>query len=195
MATINDIGIPGVGTGVLQPKLKNLWRVTFANIGGGPDSQPLSFTAASVSRPNITYEVITVKKYTSVVHFQGGYEFDPCNIAFHDDVSGSASKVLQAQQQKQQWLVGAEGPWLSKAPEASLYKFVTYLEMLDGREQVIERWTLEGCWLASVNYGELDYNDTSTPLEITTSIRYDVARQSLGGYKAGLGIATGGAGA
>ena len=42
MSTINDIGIPGVGSGILQPRQKNRWRVTFANLGGGADSQPLS---------------------------------------------------------------------------------------------------------------------------------------------------------
>ena len=34
MATINQFGIPGVGSGILQPKLKNRWRVTFVGMGG-----------------------------------------------------------------------------------------------------------------------------------------------------------------
>ena len=48
MATINDIGIPGIGTGILHPKLKNRWRITFANMGAGADSQPLSMQAITV---------------------------------------------------------------------------------------------------------------------------------------------------
>ena len=58
MATINDIGIPGIGTGILQPKLKNLWRVTFANLGGGTDAQPLSLQAINITRPTLSFEEV-----------------------------------------------------------------------------------------------------------------------------------------
>ncbi len=60
MATINDIGIPGVGTGILQPRLKNRWRVTFANLGGGADSQPLSLQAVTLTRPVLSFEELTL---------------------------------------------------------------------------------------------------------------------------------------
>ena len=62
MATINDFGIPGVGTGILQPKLKNRWRVTFANLGGGTDSQPLSMQAISATRPQLTFEEVALHR-------------------------------------------------------------------------------------------------------------------------------------
>ena len=55
MATINDIGIPGIGTGILHPKQKHRWRVTFANLGGGADSQPLSMQAVTVTRPSLSF--------------------------------------------------------------------------------------------------------------------------------------------
>ena len=64
MATINDIGIPGIGTGILQTKLKNLWRVTFANLGGGVDSQPLSLQAVNITRPSISFEEVELHRYT-----------------------------------------------------------------------------------------------------------------------------------
>ena len=49
MATINNIGIPGIGTGILQPKQKHRWRVTFPDIGAGAESQPLSMQAITVT--------------------------------------------------------------------------------------------------------------------------------------------------
>jgi hypothetical protein len=100
---------------------------------------------------------------------------------------------VQAQLQKQQWLIGAEGQWLAAAGEGSLYKFVTYLDLLDGNDQVIEKWTVEGCHLNSVGYDQLDYS-VGEPVTIEMNIRYDHARQVLGGYQQGQGIATGGAG-
>ena len=193
MATINDIGIPGVGSGILQPKQKNRWRITFANLGGGEDSQPLSMQAITVTRPVLSFEEVQLDRYVSRAWIAGKYTFEPMTLVFEDDVTGSASKVLQAQLQKQQWLIGAEGQWLAAAGEGSLYKFVTYLDLLDGNEQLIEKWTVEGCWLQNVDYTDLDYA-AGDAVTISTTIRYDHARQNIGGYDQGEGVATGGAG-
>lgn len=194
MSTIQDFGIPGVGSGILEPMRKNLWRVTFANLGGGTDSQPLSMQAVTFTRPKLNFEKITLHRYNSLSHVAGKHNFDPVTLVVESDVKGTAASVIQAQLQKQQWLIGAEGQWLARAGEGSLYKFVTYLEMLDGNKTVIERWTLEGCWLENVDFGgELDYS-TADQVKITMTISIDHARQSIGGYDQGPGVATGGAG-
>lgn len=194
MATINDIGIPGVGTGILQPKLKHRWRVTFANLGGGISSQPLSMQAVTVTRPSIEFDEVQLDRYVSRAYVGGKYTWAPIQLAFEDDVTSTAANVIRQQMQKQQFLIGAEGPFLAAAPEGSLYKFVTYLDMLDGNEQQIERWTVEGCWFKAVDWTELDYKD-SEKVMINITMRYDHARQNPTGYTAGPGIALGGAGA
>lgn len=193
MSTINDIGIPGIGTGILHPKHKNRWRVTFANMGGGFDSQPVSMQATKISRPHLKFEKVQLHRYNSIAYIAAKHSWEPMSLTVQDDVTGTASRVLQAQLQKQQWLIGAEGQWMAAAGEGSLYKFVTYLDMLDGNDQVIEKWTVEGCWLEDTNWGDLAY-ETGDPVEIELSVSFDHARQVLGGYKQGKGIATGGAG-
>ena len=194
MSTINDFGIPGVGSGILHPKHKNRWRVTFANMGGGADSQPVSMQAITVTRPKLTKNEIELHRYNSVSYVAGKYTWEPMALTVQDDVNGTASAVIQAQQQKEQWLIGAEGQWLAAAGEGSLYKFVTYLDMLDGNDQVIEKWTMEGCWLREVDWGDLDYASTSDAVTINMTIRFDHARQNIGGYSQGPGLALGGAG-
>lgn len=194
MATINDIGIPGVGSGILQPKLKNRWRVTFANLGGGADSQPLSMQAITMTRPTLNFEEIQLDRYNSRAWVAGKYTFEPVTLTVEDDVTGTASQVINEQLQAQQWLIGAEGQWLAAAGEGAAYKYVTYLDLLDGNDQVIEKWTLEGCWLQNVDYTDLDYS-ASEAVQINMTIRYDHARQDIGGYSQGEGVATGGAGA
>lgn len=193
MATINDIGIPGVGSGILQPRLKNRWRVTFANLGGGADSQPLSHQAVTVTRPVLSFEEVQLDRYNSRAWVAGKHMFEPMTITLEDDVKGSASRVIQEQLQNQQFLIGAEGQWLAAAGEGSQYKFVTYLDLLDGNEQVTEKWTVEGCFFQNVDYMDLDYS-ASEAVQITMTIRYDHARQDIGGYDQGQGVATGGAG-
>lgn len=193
MSTINDFGIPGVGSGILHPKHKNRWRVTFANMGGGIDSQPVSMQAVTVTRPKLSFEEIELHRYNSRAWVAGKHNWEPLSLTIEDDVTGTASTVIQAQLQKQQWLIGAEGQWLAAAGEGSLYKFVTYIDQLDGNDQVIEKWTVEGCYIQNADYGDLDYS-SNDQLTISLTIRFDHARQTLGGYNQGEGIATGGAG-
>lgn len=193
MSTINDFGIPGVGTGIFHPKQKNRYRVTFANMGGGADSQPVSMQAVKLTRPSLSFEEVELHRYNSVAYIAGKHKWEEMSMTLEDDVTGTAAAVLLAQFQKQQWLIGAEGQWLAAAGEASLYKFVTYIDQLDGSDQVIEKWTVEGCWLKSCNYGELDYS-SGDAIILDVRIRFDHARQNLGGYDQGEGIATGGAG-
>jgi len=195
MSTIADFGIPGdlLSGGILQPKLKDRWRVIFQSMGGGVESKPVSIQAVTFTRPNISFEEIELHRYNSRSWIAGKHNYEPTSLVIEDDVKGEAAIVIQEQLQKQKWLTGSEGAFLGAAPEGALYKFTTVLDMLDGHEQVIEKWTLEGCWFVSVDYGELDYA-ASEAVQITMSIRYDHPRQDIGGYNAGQGVATGGPG-
>jgi hypothetical protein len=192
MSTIADIGIPGVGSGILHPKQKNRWRVTFANMGGGTDSQPVSMQATKITRPKVKFEKVTLHRYNSVSYIAAKHSWDPLELTLEDDVSSLAATVVQAQQQKQQWLIGAQGQWLAAAGEGSLYKFVTYLSQLDGNDQVIENWVIEGCWLENTDYGELAYENGEAVTRALT-VSFDHAYQVLGTYSDGPGVATGGA--
>lgn len=191
MATINDIGIPGVGSGILHPKLQHKWRVKFTNIGGGTDAQPLSMQAINVTRPILAFEPVQLDRYNSRAWVAGKHNFEPMTITVEDDITGTASQVLQSQLQMQQWLIGAEGPFLCSAGEGSEYKFGTILEMLDGCEGVVEKWGVEGCWIENIDYGQLDYAVSET-VQIAITLRYDHARQIIGGYGRGEGVAIGG---
>lgn len=194
MSTINDIGIPGVGTGILHPMQKNRWRMTFAGIGGGADAQPLSMQLVKTGKPKQSFAKVELHRYNSIGYIAGKHTWDPLAFTCEADVTGTTGTVLVEQLQKQQWLVGAEGQWLGAAGEGSIYKFATYLEQLDGKEQVIERWTIEGCWLESVTWGDLDFG-SGDAVTIDVSMSFDHARVTFGTYKQGQGIATGGGGA
>ena len=109
-------------------------------------------------------------------------------------MTGSASRIINDQVSKQQFLIGAEGPFLGSAQEGSIYKFATKIEMLDGKEQVIEKWIMQGCFIQQADYTDLDYS-ASEAVMINLTLRFDHAYQEIGGYNAGQGIALGGSGA
>jgi hypothetical protein len=58
-------------------------------------------------------------------------------------------------------------------------------DVLDGGNgatvpNVLESWDLEGCFLTSVDYGDMAYN-SSDPVQIACNIRFDNAVQTVGG--------------
>jgi hypothetical protein len=178
MATLSEVGIAGVGNGILMPKIKNRWRITFSGLGSGTMGNEISLQATTCSRPNLSFEEIKLDRYNSTAYVAGKHSWEPCALTVEDDVTNQASKVVQAQLEKQQRLIGATGPWLNSEATASTYKFGTKIDLLDGNELVTESWKLEGCWFVSADFGELDYG-ASEALTIALSIRFDHARQVL----------------
>jgi hypothetical protein len=195
MANINDMGIPGVGTGILQPKLKYRWSVTFAGLGGGTDAQPLSMQVVTFDRPKLSFDEVALHRYNSRAWVASKHNWEELALTVEDDITGTASQVIQNQLQVQQWLIGAQGPYLASAAEGSQYKFVTYLSMLDGNQEVLELWTMEGCWFKTVGYDQLDYSNGEA-VKLSISMRFDNARQDILGFQgeAGFPAGTGGAG-
>ena len=68
------------------------------------------------------------------------------------------------------------------------YKFGVTIETLDGANgstspTVFDKWELQGCYIANVQYGDLNYAD-STMIQVTVQIRYDSAVHSIDGSDA-----------
>lgn len=195
MATLSNFGIPGVGHGIMHPKLKNKWRVTFTGLGAsGTAHKDVSMQAVTITRPQLEFEEVAIHRYNSTAYVAGKHTWSPINLTIEDDITGKATRVLKAQYDKQQHLIGVSvdgrsGDWLSTGRTGSDYKFGVKLDQLDGDEAVVESWILEGVMIQSVDHGDLDYS-ASEAATIQLTLRYDHARSIDSG--AGLGTALGG---
>jgi hypothetical protein len=194
MATMSQAGIYGVGTGILHPKHKNRFRVLFIGMGAAANGSSsvgvpndLSMQVITATRPQLEFEEVQLDRYNSRAYVAGKHTFSPMSITVEDDVTNRASGAIQAQLERQQRLIGATGPWLNTEATASSYKFGILLENLDGNETVLESWKCEGAYIASVDYGDLDYA-TGEKMIITLSLRFDNARQILSSDTNGTAI-------
>lgn len=193
MSTLSQMGIPGAGFGILHPKQKYRWEITFvgiAKLAPGASSRELTRQATTISRPNLSFEEVPIHRYNSVAYVAGKHTWEPMNLTLEDDITGLASAAVQGQLETQQRLIGGDlpGQWHNSAATASDYKFGTIITQLDGNEGVVERWRLEGCYIASADYGDLDYS-SSEAATISLSIRFDHARQELSGQGYGTALA------
>lgn len=163
--------------GLLMPKLKYRFRVFFENFGVSKPTTELTKQVVSATRPNLTFEEITIPIYNSTLKLAGKHTWADITVSLRDDASGAISKLVGEQLQKQ-----VDFLEMASAASGIDYKFLTKIQILDGGNgasevNVLETWELYGCYLKGANYGDLNYgsNEAAT---IELSIAYDNANQT-----------------
>lgn len=164
--------------GLLMPKLKYRFRVSFENFGTSGSTVELTKQVADAARPTVKFADQVLEVYNSKIHYAGKPTWDPVAITLRDDVTNAVTKLVGEQNQKQFDFFEQ-----ASATAGGDYKFVTRIEMLDGGNgsdggaQTLETWALYGCYLASTSYEALSYTGAADPMMIKLSIQYDNAMQ------------------
>ena len=174
--------------GLLMPKLQYRFRVILENFGVSTPRSELTKQVIDVSRPNLTFDNVTLDVYNSKVYMAGKHTWDPITLNVRDDVNNEVTKLVGEQLQKQFDFFEQ-----SSAASGIDYKFTGRIEMLDGGNgadtaNILETDELYGCYLDNVQYGTMAYA-TSEPVQITMSIRYDNAIQTPRGSGVGADVA------
>jgi hypothetical protein len=174
--------------GLLMPKLKYRFRVTFQNFGVSQPTTELTKQVMDFSRPQVNFADIDLPVYNSTVRLAGKHTWQNITCQMRDDAGGNVSKLVGEQLQKQL-------DFMEQASAAAgiNYKFTTVFEILDGGNgaeapTVLETWEIYGCYLQDVNYNNMDYN-LSEAVTITMTLRFDNALQTPTG--SGLGATVG----
>jgi len=166
--------------GLLMPKLKYRFRVTFVNFGVSTPTTELTKQVVDIKRPNVNFNPITIDVYNSKIFLQGKPEWQETTINLRDDSTGAVSKLVGEQVQKQYDFLEQ-----ASAPAGVDYKFQLLFEMLDGGNgattvNVLESWELDGCFLSSVDWGDMNYG-TNDAVQIALNVKFDNAVQTRGG--------------
>jgi len=163
--------------GLLMPKLKYRFRVSFLNFGVSQPTTELTKQVVDFKRPTLSFEEILIPVYNSKVYLAGKPTWEPVTCTLRDDAGGEVSRLVGEQMQKQFDFMEQ-----SSAASGIDYKFTTFFEVLDGGNgantpNVLETWEIVGCYLSNADYGDANYG-TNDPMTIALTIRYDNATQS-----------------
>lgn len=174
--------------GLLMPKLKYRFRVSFENFGVSTPRTELTKQVIDFARPSVSFEDMTIDIYNSKIRLAGKHTWEDVTVNIRDDAGGQVARLVGEQLQKQMDFVE-----MASAASGIDYKFITRCEILDGGNgtstpTVLETWELYGCYLTSVNYNDLNYGE-SAPVTISMTMRYDNALQTPIG--SGLGATIG----
>src|SRR6056300_1623796 len=175
--------------GLLMPKLQYRFRVSLENFGVSTPTTELTKQVVDVTRPNVSFDQITLDVYNSRVYLAGKHTWEPITINLREDVNNEVQTLVGEQLQKQ-----FDFYEQSSAASGLDYKFTTVIEILDGGNAanvptVLETFELYGCYVESANYNSLAYANSTDPVSIALTIRYDNAIQSPQGT--GIGTAIG----
>ena len=194
ISTLSKITVPldsnqsASNQGLLMPKLQYRFRVMLENFGVSTPTTELTKQVQDITRPNLSFENTTIDVYNSKVYLAGKHTWEPITLTLREDVNNNVQKLVGEQLQKQFDFFEQ-----SAAASGADYKFVTRIEITDGAHGantvgVLETFELYGCYVESANYNTLAYN-TSEPVTVTLSLRYDNAIQTPQGT--GVGTAVG----
>lgn len=159
--------------GMLMPKLKYRFRVTFDGFGAkGSTSTELTKQVNTVTRPNLQFAPQTIDIYNSKIMYAGKHTWQAMQLSLRDDASKNVQKLVGEQVQKQFDFLEQ-----SSAAAAIDYKFTMKIEMLDGGNgqdaiKVLETWECYGCFITTVNWQNLSYAE-ATPATIELTIQPD----------------------
>ena len=174
--------------GLLMPKLKFRFRVSFLNFGVSQPTTELTKQVIDFKRPTLTFDQIEIPVYNSRIYLAGKPTWENVTCQLRDDAGGEVAKRVGEQLQKQFDFMEQ-----SSAASGIDYKFQTNFEVLDGgnganEPTVLESWELYGCYLSSADYGDANYA-TNDPMTINLTIRYDNAIQTPVGSGIGATVA------
>ena len=174
--------------GLLMPKLKYRFRVTFLNFGVSQPTTELTKQVVDFTRPNVTFENIDLPIYNSTIRLLGKHSWADLTCNLRDDAGGNVSKLVGEQLQKQ-----LDFMEMASAASGIDYKFTTVFEVLDGGNgtdtpTALETWEIYGCYLQGVNYNDANYG-SSEAMTVSMTIRFDNALQTPNG--AGVGATVG----
>ena len=173
--------------GLLMPKLKFRFRVTFLNLGVSQPTTELTKQVMDFTRPQVTFDNIDLPIYNSTIRLAGKHTWSDITCQVRDDAGGNVSRLVGEQLQKQLDFLEQ-----SSAASGIDYKFTTVFEVLDGGNGAntpvaLETWTILGCYLSAVNYNDANYGSGTEPMTVSMTIRYDNALQTLTGEDVGVG--------
>ena len=87
--------------GLLMPKLQYRFRVSLENFGVSTPTTELTKQVVDVSRPNVSFEQITLDVYNSKVYLAGKHTWEPITLNLREDVLNNVQKLVGEQLPKQ----------------------------------------------------------------------------------------------
>lgn len=130
-----------------EPKLKNRFVLEFPTEMGIE-----SYLVQTAKKPSMKIEKITIPYMNTQSYVAGKYYFDEMEITFIDLIGPSVSQKLM------EWIKLTAEPATGKMGYAVGYKKNLVMKAVDPVGVEVEKWTIVGAQIVSVDFDNYDYN-------------------------------------
>lgn len=143
-----------------EPKMKNRYIM---EIDGIP-----AYMIKAANRPSINFETITMDHINIKRKLQGKGEWQDITITLFDPIVPSGAQAVM------EWVRLGHESITGRRGYADFYKKDIDIYMLGPVGDKIEQWKMKGCFLTTVNFGDLSF-DSNEPATIELGIAMDYA--------------------
>ena len=143
-----------------EPKLKNRFIM---NIDGIP-----AYLIKTANRPQITFDEVTLEHMNVTRYVKGKGRWQTLQCTLYDPIVPSAAQAVM------EWIRLGHESVTGRDGYSDFYKKDVTFHVLGPVGDVVEEWTLKGCYIQDAQFGDLDFS-SSDPVEVTLTLRYDYA--------------------
>ena len=143
-----------------EPKLKNRYIMQIDGIN--------AYLIKAMARPSLESDEVVLEHMNVTRYVKGKGKWDPITIELYDPVVPSAAQAVM------EWVRLSHESVTGRDGYSDFYKKNITFNVLGPVGDVVEEWELKGAYIQSANFGDLAF-DTSDPVEITLTLRYDYA--------------------
>lgn len=144
-----------------EPKRNTRWVLAIEGVD--------AYLLKTAQRPTVTTEEIEMPFINSRRYLAGTTKYNTISIGIYDPIAPSGA------QQITEWLRTCFEVVSGRAGYADFYKRDIQLKLLDPVGTVVELWDIKGAFVTEANFGDLDYTSNAEPVEITCTVRFDLA--------------------
>lgn len=144
-----------------EPKAKN----RFVMEVNGLDS----WLIKAANRPTINFDEMEIDHINTKHYLKGKGVWEPLEISLYDPLEPSAATaVMDWVRLSHESITGVDG-------YAAVYKKNVTIKLFDPVGLVLEKWSLKGAWIQNANFNDLDWANSTDPVDISVTLRFDYA--------------------
>ena len=143
-----------------EPKLKNRFIMQIDGIN--------AYLVKAMNRPSIESDEVILEHMNVTRYVKGKSRWSTLDITLYDPIVPSAA------QQVMEWIRLGHESVTGRDGYSDFYKKNITFNLLGPVGDVVEEWELKGAYIQSATFGDLAF-DSSDPVEITLTLRYDYA--------------------
>ncbi len=146
---------------MFQPKVKNRFRLL---IDGIP-----TFLMKTTSLPEFSTTTQKIEYINTYFKIQGKAEWQAITATLYDPVTPSGAQAVI------EWIRLGYETITGRAGYPDFYKKDIEIQLLGPVGDIVSAWKLYGAFIESTNFGDGDWADDGSPIEISCTIQYDYA--------------------